>query len=563
MNDALDRLAISESATTTSELLCDGTPDPDPTRRLPAEILADIFCYLPWADLEDLEGQNIHSSTPRHMAVSHVCQRWRRIAFDCSELWTQLFIDTPDWTPIVLELSNSRRLTIHAHYDEVCDPAGIDSIGLALQDMARVQAIHLVGHYLGPLYPEHDKAYDGTEFPLTVLDQLRNVPVPALETLRIKGSLGDVGLTIPQDIFLGETPPALHVLRLGRCDITPLHPLFRAPLTTLDLQCVEHVWKTAADLQETVRGLPQLRELTLHNVIGPEQEDLSSLVEVHLPMLEVANLRGPIHDHEVIFAALRFPPNVRLSVTFKFSRLFGEPREREASRASKVLRRHLSAAIQEKLSFQHVSFQGPFDRSSTVDEAIRQKKPSRVRFRACTCARASPLLPFALEICSEPSIPRDTPSRYARSAVDIFQLYAMQFATAVCDRLRRPLFESVECVGVDHPLGNRTADWVRLGEVFGNASQVVAKEYVTGLFPALGWTAPWEHEEDGRKTPICFTRMRDLEIIGADLRLPGARQMVESTIEIRKGLQMPFDVKFVGCHIPREALPLLKASGSS
>ncbi|KAG1873203.1 hypothetical protein F4604DRAFT_778960 [Suillus subluteus] len=78
---------------------------------LPPEILAAIFIYI-------AEEQSCYSGTPSHcgaplfLAVTHVCQHWRKVALECATLWTSINCASAPWVTIMLERSKKAALVV-------------------------------------------------------------------------------------------------------------------------------------------------------------------------------------------------------------------------------------------------------------------------------------------------------------------------------------------------------------------------------------------------------------------------------------------------------------------
>ena len=81
-----------------------------PIRRLPAEILSEIFIHcVPCAAWVPYDGRNMVGMTPLFLLTTtqaapiilmHVCRQWRRVALDTPRLFTQFILgESPENNP--------------------------------------------------------------------------------------------------------------------------------------------------------------------------------------------------------------------------------------------------------------------------------------------------------------------------------------------------------------------------------------------------------------------------------------------------------------------------------
>ncbi|KAI0061436.1 hypothetical protein BV25DRAFT_1916810 [Artomyces pyxidatus] len=210
------------------------------------------------------------------LAATHVCSRWRTIALNCKDLWTDIHLQSRMWTRISLERSAPYPLAVRCVHNEYSDDERPDpaALALALDELPRIRELALEKWH--PLKHPRDPINIPSVETL-VADAIRLLSArsaPLLEVLSLdfpfKTSPGSL-----ERIFHDEIPSALLSLNLRNCQISPSSTLFTPTLILLHLSdCV--VWRTDQDFRETFSHMPHLQDVSVipvtavHPAIGTD-----------------------------------------------------------------------------------------------------------------------------------------------------------------------------------------------------------------------------------------------------------------------------------------------------
>ncbi|KDQ65020.1 hypothetical protein JAAARDRAFT_28683 [Jaapia argillacea MUCL 33604] len=234
----------------------------------PDEILADIFC-------RNATHPPLHAARrqPRHflwIAVSHVCQHWRKVALECPRLWSTIIFCFPRWVQRMLQRSQQAPLIIKAQ-SGICS-SGI--VRLVLEHIERVREIRLI-------------------FPPSSLQNILffvSDSANLLETMELVAEPPTVGEAIK--IIIPFEAPSLHSFEMTGYPIREDSPIFKSGnLTHLSIKFLEDPLQQGVpmvDLLTILDSTPKLESLCLTFALPPNgSETISpSLREVPLRCLQ-------------------------------------------------------------------------------------------------------------------------------------------------------------------------------------------------------------------------------------------------------------------------------------
>ncbi|TFK66117.1 hypothetical protein BDN72DRAFT_962002 [Pluteus cervinus] len=272
------------------------------TYTLPAETVGEIFAIvqakckynvMSWSTDEPF------ATLQQWLPITHVSQRWRKVALECSQLWCEIDALPEPAISTFLARSRGRNLVV--------------SITPRLRFGRRWYT------YSAPLRAEVIAELPGIQ-QLSAMDErtissilpcLISAPAPKLETLRISGPFE--GGFLPANIFRGITPP-LRSLTLCRCLFNPNILLFTDSLTVLEvLYCPigsARVWPGI------LQQLPHLSALILRSSFTdteyiPIPEDVGDVPLLQLALLDIT---GSLFETDLDFLShLTFPSQTKLS----------------------------------------------------------------------------------------------------------------------------------------------------------------------------------------------------------------------------------------------------------
>jgi hypothetical protein len=223
-----------------------------PISRLPCEVLATIFSFLPVFALYEGEEEYILSEL-EWIYVAHVCRLWRETALNHPRFWSHVNFTGLTSVGMAEILSRAKMAPLHLEADfNYWDVKHLEDFGKQLE--AHIShTLHLkVSGYCLP----------------TVVNNLVS-PAPTLESLclRYRPRGDDPPLyTIFSNNLFNCTAPSLTALELERCDIDWKLPLLKG-LRTLKID--ETYGKTRSafnDWLDALTEMSQLKQLSLRHV---------------------------------------------------------------------------------------------------------------------------------------------------------------------------------------------------------------------------------------------------------------------------------------------------------
>ncbi|KAI0066693.1 hypothetical protein BV25DRAFT_1417866 [Artomyces pyxidatus] len=318
------REPVQDSKSDASTLLALHQPDalypPCYIARLPVELLAEIFCYIPFLSIDPLERD------PR--VFMHVCRHWRQTALACKRCWTVLPLCDAGWTELAVERSYPSLLIIRA--SSYPKRSGTDNtLAVALGDLSRVQHIILDRSDEGDSQAPYNAHY--------LLLGLQALPALNLETLCIGVNEDDEIQFASQ--FLQGRPGKLRLLSL--LNITPRSNgpvLFGTSLTSLSLRGVfgiptevtfvsnelaegrttalwTPVWSDWRTFQQCLDSMPSLESLDLGDLLLPHEEDALPLRKAVLPALQTLDVADRLSRLRTLLMVMSFPPHTDIHIT--------------------------------------------------------------------------------------------------------------------------------------------------------------------------------------------------------------------------------------------------------
>ncbi|KAI0040097.1 hypothetical protein FA95DRAFT_1683959 [Auriscalpium vulgare] len=174
-----------------------------PVARIPPEIIAATFTCLSAIDPPACYQESKYSSGARSsgwLAVTHVCRRWRQIAFGHASLWTNIsLLFNRDWLTAFSTCSGKMPLTIEGHSESTLTATKIDFL---VAHMSRTETLSLSMYRPPP---------DGPDIHHPAL----NTPAPLLRTLNLS-------LIGGRTRYLEWCAPALRALRVHSDTMVPV-----------------------------------------------------------------------------------------------------------------------------------------------------------------------------------------------------------------------------------------------------------------------------------------------------------------------------------------------------
>ncbi|KAJ7623724.1 hypothetical protein FB45DRAFT_1061602 [Roridomyces roridus] len=204
-----------------------------PLRRMPPEILANIFLYtLPSSS--EIAHSSESKTTQSPWILGQICSRWREIALSASSLWSIIHVSTKP-NPLAMiqtQIDRARMLKIHYYSPKDGDssPEILKFFEFLSEHSARWEELNI--HLTNSLAP-HMVALKGR--------------LPSLRRLWVRWNAASADAAI-ESLKCFETCPSLKEIALARKDNVPqpLSVLFPATqLTTYRVRCP---WKTHRDI---------------------------------------------------------------------------------------------------------------------------------------------------------------------------------------------------------------------------------------------------------------------------------------------------------------------------
>ncbi|KAJ7167090.1 hypothetical protein C8R46DRAFT_1096027 [Mycena filopes] len=303
-----------------------------PHKTLPVELLREIFRFCAaTSDLNDISASNSNDEPPTSLCA--VCSRWRTVALDTHELWSDVRVDFPERrNPVGLlhavELWFSRSGTHPVTLDITATSPDDGRIHqLIVEYSGRFRSLSMNGLPLrSTLFTQPPRAFEQLETLDLVLDVdddgtvvpplFANVVTPKLRSLTLHGSHDQISLTQLQ--FPCHTLTCLDF----RSRFGPISDYYLVLEECKSLITASFVlWEDDGDIRPATRVifLPSLRELRVTTDLFREAVGfLGSIVVDSLTDLEIK-----IHDpsDESVTSVRPFPSLLRLRLRSPFGSL--------------------------------------------------------------------------------------------------------------------------------------------------------------------------------------------------------------------------------------------------
>jgi hypothetical protein len=237
--------------------------------RLPVEILIQVFSYYAASD----RHPHVRFRTPPPwLAVTHVCQRWRRAALSCPFLWVDIISTNYRWTEEMLE--RSADLPIHITVDDggpsAHVPCEVRTARLLFSKIHRAQSLVIT-------------CADRILACLPILFQAEAAPLLQELTITDFHTSSAVDL-VERPLFSGKTP-SLQFLSLYHCRVLWSSPLFQCDLVYLFISHIPHEHRPhLQQLLDVLKSLTRLEclqldeALPIHISSPTDTESLTSLL---------------------------------------------------------------------------------------------------------------------------------------------------------------------------------------------------------------------------------------------------------------------------------------------
>ena len=284
-----------------------------PVYRLPPELLSIIFLQYTRQWHCEYSLSTSTAEIPRWVYVSYVCQYWRNIALNCSDLWTHLFFVSSRWMDELLRRSKTAPLIIHADISCLRTDRAIRAIKpliKALGHMDRIQDLWIS-------FPINITA---KVFAGLTCARLTARPAPLLRSFHLSSQNR---MEVRKDIFAGVMP-CLREVHLEFCQVHWSSPIFNFALTELNLcRLTNHSEMDFHGLLLALRRLSSLRRLYLDGIL-PDAAMANTRnmqpvpVKATLPRLEKITLVDSVSRVSSLLDHLEFPQStiVRLECTY-------------------------------------------------------------------------------------------------------------------------------------------------------------------------------------------------------------------------------------------------------
>ncbi|KAI0033368.1 hypothetical protein K488DRAFT_69916 [Vararia minispora EC-137] len=269
---------------------------------MPPELLAYVFVLL--NDSRDLGSASgcRYRSNAHPLAFSQVCRRWRAIALDCANLWTDIRTSSPEWVALALKRSKCSPLTMRVN-----SRSHLRALDLCRPSFDRTCLLDISFH---PRGNTRESSRDELGLPSlsALFDVLSECDAPKLEELVMNWTeyttlSGSDGVSFRDDIFRRTSLPCLRVLKLNICGIvlTPHSRLFVPTLTHLHLSIHPFPWTSLDSLLTFLGHMSLLEEVRLGHVSLPASSLLHA-PSITLPRLQEFVLNG----HPKVLASILY-----------------------------------------------------------------------------------------------------------------------------------------------------------------------------------------------------------------------------------------------------------------
>ncbi|KAI0057418.1 hypothetical protein BV25DRAFT_1841647 [Artomyces pyxidatus] len=290
---------------------------------------------------------------PSCLAVTQVCRKWRQVAYHCSDIWTDIPLQSKEWTRIALERSRPQPITVRwcSASSRARDPGvaltlDINTLGYVLDELPRIRVLwlHVDEHRWKSII---DVVLDAFKYQsASVMDtltieivspggvrKLKNLP-PTVRSLRM------MGLSLPVRAFKGHKQ--LRSLSLERCTI----------------------FQGAGEFMATLRDLPQLEYLLIGSEVLPDGSFYEGPTEfldkygrhrqVSLPNLRSLTMYGDPLEVDLALRLLHIPLSCAIILHYEDVLESDDPDDTDALAIVATLNDYYSRAGDEPVAFEHV-----------------------------------------------------------------------------------------------------------------------------------------------------------------------------------------------------------------
>ncbi|VDC07048.1 unnamed protein product [Peniophora sp. CBMAI 1063] len=268
------------------------------------------------------------------LSVSHVCQRWRRLALAAPGLWSTVPRINAKWTELCLERSKKTALDVVIPDTKPSWIECMPSIRVIIPHIHRLRSVCLAMDVLFKIPGESDEAVESRWDAVDeVLDYLSQRVTPNLEVMHAAFDLSRCDEwylpyvpTLPRQFVRGASMPKLRDIDLECCVIPSLATsgLLSIALTHLHLRDV-HVWKNVDEMIQCLQAVPHLQSFRWYNsgridesfplTFDTSRSRIHPIRCANLPKLKELHLDGSHLQNMLMFSYLSLPAKTRLRIS--------------------------------------------------------------------------------------------------------------------------------------------------------------------------------------------------------------------------------------------------------
>ena len=272
--------------------------------RLPDEVLLEIFERYYETTKHDVQYWEFHKRYDTFtldpfcvIRLTHVCSRWRELAFRTPTLWNEVDMAWPDWMVPYISLAKH--------------------VPLELRNRIGVSNKKVVKCITSPDFSQQirviDLNFSYNDYSMSSLDR---IPTSSLSQLRDfhlrlsdRRSQSEIGINMPS--FVYHLPSSIHSLRMcGQYVFRDPLTLFSPALHTLELH-LKHRTEFAQkipikDCIQALAKMHHLEELTLWDVFDDHHQDVTSEPRVMSHSVKKLNIKQRIDVCTVFLCQIEF-----------------------------------------------------------------------------------------------------------------------------------------------------------------------------------------------------------------------------------------------------------------
>ncbi|KAI0043344.1 hypothetical protein FA95DRAFT_1609462 [Auriscalpium vulgare] len=235
--------------------------------RLPPELLGLVFSHLVEDETEQRLRLQDRTAGLKWSSVTHVCQRWRQIAFENPHLWRHIVFPTSSEHLLDEFLLRSQRipLVVSWVWDNSKRFIPLPSTALALKTLDRVERVSIV-NFGGNVYD---------------LSGLLVTPAPLLEAVEVGFWYDSQPIRLPSALF-ADHAPRLRYISLRNVAPFPWSSPFPG-IVSLKLKGPSLTPQSVSELLSSLRSMPLLEVLELERCLPVFSQDVPAAADMVAP----------------------------------------------------------------------------------------------------------------------------------------------------------------------------------------------------------------------------------------------------------------------------------------